>query len=217
MSKPLNHRQLKFVERFLATGNATQAYLDARYSSSRRSAEANAARLMRDPRIQELLKPARAELVRDIEISRERIRIEMARLAFVSPKAFFHPDGSVKQIHELDADTAAALASFEVEETVDGNGTVTRTKKFRLWDKNRALSNLADTEPGVWAEDAKGRGDATNMTVNITRLSDEDLDRLDALLALCEPAPPDSGAEGPARGVGEARSPTSAGPQECRP
>lgn len=190
----LNTRQLKFVamyQRTLAAGapNATQAYIDAGYKCSRASAEAAAARLLASVAVQQLLQPvkqaaevARVEQVRTIEVTRDRIRLEMARLAFANPKNLFHPDGTAKGVHELDDDTAAALAGFEVEEErVPGSDAVVRTRKFKFWDKNKALSNLADTEPGVWAEDAKGRP-ATPVTINLTRLSDDDLDRLERML-----------------------------------
>lgn len=37
-SRPLNPKQLKFVERYLATGNATQSYIDAGYKSKGKNA-----------------------------------------------------------------------------------------------------------------------------------------------------------------------------------
>src|SRR5215218_9523613 len=110
--RPLNPKQLKFVQRYLATGNATQSYIDAGYQCTRAAAEANAARLIRDDRVQELLKPvrraaeaARVEQLRAIEITRDRVRLEMARLAFVNPKALFRSDGSPKPFHKHNDDT----------------------------------------------------------------------------------------------------------------
>lgn len=52
MAKALNPKQQKFVERYLATGNATQSYIDAGYTCSRASAEAAAARLLGNIKVQ---------------------------------------------------------------------------------------------------------------------------------------------------------------------
>ena len=208
---PLNPRQLKFVERYLATGNATQSYIDAGYEVGRKTAEVNAARLLRDARVQQLISPARqlaeqeaAEAVARIEVTRDRIRHELARLSFVNPKRLFHPDGRLKAIHELDDDTAAAIASVEVEEEYGppdedreqqphggslrrSRGVAAgRTTKIKLWDKVRALKVLGDTEAGVWAAES-GPGQTTN--VNVAVMSDAELvRRIDALEGRVEPA-----------------------------
>ena len=199
----LNPKQLKFVELYqqsLAAGkpNATQAYSDAYGVKDARIAKAAASRLLTNVNVQQLLKPAkqeaevvRVEQVTGIVINRERIRLEMARLAFVNPKSFYRPDGTAKDIPELDDDTAAALASFEVEEEFapgsDGQTVVkvTRTKKFKLWDKNRALISLADTEPGVWVDkdSPPQNGDVTNNTqVNVNVVNTSPLPDADAVL-----------------------------------
>lgn len=199
----LNAKQLRFVELYqksLAAGkpNATQAYLDAGYKCSAASARAAAARLLADVSVQHLLQPAqqavevaRQQTLTSIEITRDRIRLELARLSFVNPKNLFHPDGRRKALHELDDDTAAAVAQFEVEEEVDGDtATVLRTTKVKFWDKNRALQSLGDTEPGVWV-DPKGAGavgGATNVNVSVNAavftLTAADLDAAEQLAPL---------------------------------
>jgi len=205
---PLNPRQLKFVERYLLTGNATQSYIDAYPNSTRKAAEANAARLIRDDRVQQLIAPAqrqaeqeRSATIGRIEITRDRIRNELARLSFVNPKRVFREDGSLKAVHELDDDTAASLASVEVEEELEPAGVdegqepqahggslrrrrsavvAVRTTKIKFWDKVRALKALGDTEPGVWVREDSPAGHTTN--VNVAVMSDAELARrIDAL------------------------------------
>jgi phage terminase small subunit len=184
----LNAKQVRFVEAYQRTllagkPNATQAYIEAGYKAKGHSAESAAARLLSHVEVQQLLRGpkraaevARVEAVRGIEVTRDRIRLEMARLAFVNPKSLFHADGTPKGIHELDDDTACALAQFEVEEEVCDDGTTVRTRKYKLWDKRLALRDLADTEAGVWAEDAKGDGagaGATNVNVTVVNRIDQ--------------------------------------------
>ena len=195
MSRPLNVKQLAFVKLYIATGNATQAYVKAGYSARGHAAGACAAKLLTRADIQQLLKPAqqsaeleRKDLVNGITIDRDRIRLELARLSFVDPRRLFGEDGRLKAVKDLDADSAAALAQFEVTER-DDEGVTVRVTKVKLWDKNRALQSLADTEPGVWSEDAKDRPGDTNVSVSVEQrvnaltLTPEDLRAAEVLLA----------------------------------
>lgn len=58
-NRPLNPRQLKFVERYLATGNATQSYIDAGYKAKGHSAETSASELLRKPEVSAAVAEAR--------------------------------------------------------------------------------------------------------------------------------------------------------------
>ena len=49
------------------------------------------------------------------ERSPEQQRSEIAKLAFLDIRRAFNPDGSLKQINELDPETAAAVAGIEHE------------------------------------------------------------------------------------------------------
>ena len=69
---------------------------------------------------------------------------EVARLAFSDPRNIVNPDGSIKRLHELDADTAAAVASYEV----DKDGVI----KYKFWDKNSALEKAAKVQ-GLYEKD----------------------------------------------------------------
>jgi hypothetical protein len=70
MPKPLNPKQMKFVERYLATGNATQSYIDA-YKCSRAAAEASAARLLLHAGVKAALAEARNKAAEALELSAE--------------------------------------------------------------------------------------------------------------------------------------------------
>src|SRR5262245_30448950 len=54
VKKPLNPRQLAFVEKYLAGNSATEAYAQA-YGCTPDSANASSARLLADPRVKELV------------------------------------------------------------------------------------------------------------------------------------------------------------------
>jgi hypothetical protein len=53
----------------------------------------------------------------------ERTRAELARVCLSDVRELCNPDGSLKKVNELDADTAATVASFEVDEVEVGDGS----------------------------------------------------------------------------------------------
>lgn len=75
---------------------------------------------------------------------------EMARLAFSDPRKLVGEKGKLKALSELDDDTAAAIASIEVDEY----GKV----KYKLWDKGPAQEKLAKYL-GLYEKDNKQRTD----------------------------------------------------------
>lgn len=78
------------------------------------------------------------------------ILTEVRRLCLSDISGIMHPDGRVKLPHELDADTRAAVASFEI----DAKGAI----KYRFWDKNAALDKAAKYL-GLYEKDNKQKID----------------------------------------------------------
>ncbi|QJX01246.1 terminase small subunit [Frigoriglobus tundricola] len=71
MSRPLNPKQLKFVDRYLATGNATQSYIDAGYAGRGRAAENAASRLLGSVGVKAAIDGARAKALKTHEVTAE--------------------------------------------------------------------------------------------------------------------------------------------------
>ena len=144
-------------------GNATQAAISAGYSPH--SAERQGIRLTRDVRVSSELDKRRTEVVAAAELSTEQTIREVARLAFSDPRNIVNKDGTVKKLNELDADTAAAVASYEV----DKDGVI----KYKFWDKNSALEKAAKVQ-GLYEKDNEQKPAAvTNVTtVKVSGLSD---------------------------------------------
>lgn len=71
---------------------------------------------------------------------------ERKRLAFFDPRKLFDLEGRPLPIHELDDDTAAAIAGLDVVEEYAGNGEdrafVGYTKKYKLAGKDPSLAAL---------------------------------------------------------------------------
>ncbi len=159
-------RKALFVEAFIANGgNATQAAITAGYSEKR--ARATGAEFVADRNIAAEIVRRRAEALEEAEkitgVSVARTLRELGRIAYADPRKFFNADGSLKKVTELDDDSAAALASFEVEEITAGRGenalVIGETKKFKFHDKNSSIDK-AMKHLGLFREDNHQQGDA---------------------------------------------------------
>jgi len=158
-----------FVEEFLVNGeNATQAAVAAGFSE--KSAGAAGARLLKDVRISVAVSQRRKEIVQDMRLTTDRLHREIARLAFSDPRRIMHPDGRIKMPHELDDDTAAAVASFEFD--VDGS------IKYKFWDKNSAQERGAKILGAFERDNSQRSGALDGMSIEAVKVL---IDRLHAL------------------------------------
>jgi phage terminase small subunit len=135
-------KQQRFVEEYLVDLNGTQAAIRAGYSA--KTAQEQASDLLSKPMVQQAVQAARKAQKGRTGIEADRVLRELARLGLSDIRKAFagtrllNPD-------EWDDDTAAAVASIEVETRTEGRGedaehyTVT---KLKLWDKNSALEKL---------------------------------------------------------------------------
>lgn len=143
-----------FVEAYLSNGgNLTQAALAAGYTKG--GAAKAGYRLSKDVFVLSELDKRRAETLDDLKITTERILTETARLAFSDPRRIIHQDGpskgKVKTLDELDDETAAAVASFKIDEY----GRI----EYKFWDKNSASERLFK-QAGLYKADNDQKGDA---------------------------------------------------------
>lgn len=56
------------------------------------------------------------------EVTADRVIQELAKIAFLDARKLFSPEGSLKAVHELDDDTAAAVVSLDVRLTESESG-----------------------------------------------------------------------------------------------
>lgn len=136
----LNPREIAFVYHYLENGgkNGAAAAIAAGYAES--SAKVQASRLLSNPRVREVIDRHMKKSLDKLEVSRDRILTELARIAFFDIRKCFNDDGSLKKITELDDDTAAALAGMDVIE-LEGESE-SWLKKFKATDKKGALELL---------------------------------------------------------------------------
>jgi len=127
-------RYAQFVAAYLENGlNATAAAIAAGYSE--KTAASQGARLLKDPGIARAIAKGAAKLVEDLDNSAARTLKEVTRMAQSDVRRLFNEDGSRKRLDELDDNTAAAVASFELGE----NGELLKVK---FYDKNAATDKL---------------------------------------------------------------------------
>ena len=133
----LNRRQALFVAEYLKDLNASAAARRAGYSE--KSAFRSGVQNMQKSAITDAIAAAMKERAERVQITADRVLIELGRLAFLDIRKAFNADGSLKPIHELDDDTAAAIAGIEVSETSGGDWSAGTLKKIKLSDKRASL------------------------------------------------------------------------------
>src|SRR5580700_3152709 len=151
----LTRKQARFVELYLAGGNAAEAYRQA-YSSTApsRSVAREGHRLLKHPKIAPFLAEAEAkaravlvEAANRYAVSRERNVAELAHIAYANLEDFTRQVGEERVIDLSGAtrDQLAALQEITVEDYLDGRGKdarQVRRTKIKLGDKQGAIERL---------------------------------------------------------------------------
>ena len=160
----LTPQQSKFVRAYVVSRNATQAAIEAGYSKA--TAVVQGSRLLTKVEVKKAVETATAEVTAKVAvnmgISLERTLREIARIGYFDPRRMFKADGTPLAIHQLDDDTAAAIAGLDVQEVYEGSGEdrrlVGEIKKWKLADKKGALDMLMK-HLGGYSEDNRQRTD----------------------------------------------------------
>jgi phage terminase small subunit len=162
--KKISPKNDAFTTEYLVDYDGKKAAIRAGYAP--KHAASKASHLLADPIVQRSLKTKQGRVALRAEVTAARVLQELARLAFADPRKLFDEEGRIKNIADMDEDTAATLSSVQVIKSQgyvknDGTSKNKKTYKFSQWDKNAALEKLAK-HLGMFKEDA------ANMEVNIT-------------------------------------------------
>jgi len=153
----VNHRQRLFVAEYLVDADRSAAAIRAGYSTVRATRQGH--ELMQNPEIGYAIVMAQRARSRRTGITRERVLVELARLAFadLARIAGWNDSGFVvKPLEEMSDDDAAAIAELGADR--EGSRV-----QVRLHDKGFALELLArhcglyDDAPGETASSARAR------------------------------------------------------------
>ena len=137
--KGLTKKQTRFCHEYVIDHNGSQAAIRAGYSSA--GASSMGSQLLANLKVKELVQELETKLQGKLEISAERVLLEIARLATFDPRKLYDADGNLIPIHKLDDDTAACVAGIEIITHKDPL-TKAITKKYKIWDKNSALDKM---------------------------------------------------------------------------
>lgn len=163
-TKALPPKVQRFILEYLIDFNGSAAYQRAGYKATGNSAEVNARRLLRNAQVSAEIARAQEKTLTKLDISRERVLQEIARIAFFDPRRMFAADGRPLEVTELDDDTAAVVAGLDVLEEYEGRGEdrilIGHIKKWKLADKKGALDMLMK-HLGEYRADNKQAGEAT--------------------------------------------------------
>lgn len=137
----LTPRQEEFVHAHLANPYASQV---ARAEGIK---VGTAYQMLYNAKVQAALRAIRQRHAERLEVNNHNTLLELARIAFSDIRNLFNPDGSLRNLTELDDDTAAAVSAVEVREIYEGEGKnrkfVGYAKQIKFWSKTAALDKLA--------------------------------------------------------------------------
>ncbi len=158
MKSGLNPKQQAFIREYLVDLNATQAAIRAGYS--RKAAEVQGWRMLRNAKVQALIAEKQADTARRLDITRIEVLRETACIGFSDPRQLFNDNGGILDPKNWPDRLASAIASIEVFEEYRGTGErrkyIGRTKKVKFWDKNAALDKLC-RHLGLYGDDNRQR------------------------------------------------------------
>ncbi|MBS5682294.1 MAG: terminase small subunit [Clostridium sp.] len=139
--------QKRFCDEYLIDLNATRAYKVA-YPRCKKDETANAAssRMLRNVKVQEYISEKQKEIEKRTEVTQDMVIKELAKIAFLDIRKLYTENGQLKNVADIDSDTAGAISSLETLEEYEGYGDdrekIGDTQKVRLLDKTKALELL---------------------------------------------------------------------------
>lgn len=131
----LTNKQQMFVREYLVDLNATQAAIRAGYSA--KTATWIGPQLLWKTHVAQAIQAEMDKRAAKIDVTAEKVIAELAKMAFANLQDFYDKDGSLKDIHSLPRDVAAALSQVETNLT-----EACAVQKVKLHDKRGALELL---------------------------------------------------------------------------
>jgi phage terminase small subunit len=163
-----------FAREYAVDLNGRRAAIAAGYSA--KGAQVRASELLAVPEVNEMIDTLLSERASRLEIKGSRILEMLYGLATFDSRNFYNPDGSLKEIKDLDYETQLGLAGFETEH-IPGKamGIVSKIKLARPGERVAAAAILAKYLP-----DLKENSQRVDLTVrqDLAALSDEELNVL---------------------------------------
>ena len=139
--------QKRFCDEYLIDLNASRAYKVAyKNCKSDLTARTNGSKLLTNTNIQEYISKKQEEIEKRTEVTQDMVIKELAKIAFLDIRKLYTENGQLRNVADIDDDTAGAISSLETLEEYDGYGDdrekIGDTQKVKLLDKTKALELL---------------------------------------------------------------------------
>jgi phage terminase small subunit len=148
--KAIAEKYKAFADMVLSGESATEAYKKISPKVNDNVAGTMGSRWLNRVEIASYITQRRDAVSKKVDVSQERIVKEYARIAFADPRKAFTDSGELKELKDIDDDTAAVIAGIEVDEVWDGRGEKRQqtgfTKKVKFWNKVSALDSLSEMQ-----------------------------------------------------------------------
>lgn len=156
----LTKREITFCQNYVDNlGNGRQAAIDAGYGEA--GAAVRACNLLKNMDVQLLIAKLEAERSESQRCDRERVILEMKRVALFDIRKLYNTNGRLKDVHEWDDESAAAIEHIE---TLMVNGTDdTVVQKVKAGGKLKALQELGK-HYNIYEDHQKATG-VINITI----------------------------------------------------
>lgn len=144
----LNARQQCFVEEYLVDLNATQAYIRAGYAARGNVAEVNAARLLRNAKVQICISKAQADRLERTKVDADWVLARLSQEAMADLADLYDETGRVKPIREWPLIWRQGLVTGvetfpeEVGKDAEGNPVYGTAYRIKLAARDKRLELL---------------------------------------------------------------------------
>jgi len=177
--------QKRFCDEYLIDLNATRAYKVAYLRCKKdETANVNGSKLLRNAKVQEYISERMKEREKRTEITQDMVIKELAKIAFLDIRKLYTENGQLKNIADMDSETAGAISSLETLEEYEGyrddREKIGDTQKVKLLDKTKALE-LLGRHLGMFKDKVEVSGNVNNP---FEGLSTEQLLRLAMLIPI---------------------------------
>lgn len=136
----LTNRKYLFCINYLKDYNATQAAIQAKYSA--KTAGQAATRLLKNVQIQQALAELKNEISQKVELTVERILLELMRIAFADLTQVFDEAGNIKPWEEIPEDVRRCITGIDVQELYADKQPIGTIKRVKFASKEKALELL---------------------------------------------------------------------------
>lgn len=158
-------KEQAFINEYLKNPNAYKSAIAAGYAATTADKQAplwvgknRASCPLNKRHVWDAVQSAREELQQRAMVDAERVIRETGRLAFFDVRKLLDADGKPKAVHELDDDTAAAIAGIEIVHIGNSEAGIGTVVKYKIADKNSALEKLF-RHLGLYEKDNKQQTD----------------------------------------------------------